>query len=476
MNQSVGQYTPATVLCWNCSKPVDGTTGLTLCVECLRSKSRIADDIPREAAVQFCRGCERFLVPPSSWVQAQPESRELLAILLRKLPIAKNSNIRLVDACFEWTEPHSRRIKVGVTVQGEAAEGSGVVLQEKFTVEYVVVNCQCPDCARSFTAHTWRAAVQVRQKVNHKRTFLFLEQLMLRHNAHNEAISIAAYRDGVDFYFMNPGQAIKLIDFISRATPVRTGKSRELISSDTHTGTSQYKFSHAVEIAPICRDDLVVLPASLASKMGSIGRLVLCYRISTAIHFVDPQTLQTADLDGQIYWRQPFASLATKSQTTEFIVLDVEILNAHHGRWVLADVTVARSSDMSQLYNVRTHLGAVLHPGDTVLGYSLCTANYNSEEYDNLPNKPDVILTQKVYQRSTNRRVFKLKRMQQEKMEEDKNDEGRDYEEFLQELEADPDLRQQINLYKDPEYVNTNTEEGPTIDLSELIDDLNIED
>jgi len=32
--------------------------------------------------------------------------------------------------------------------------------------------------------NTWKASVQVRQKVTHKRTFLWLEQLILKHNAH----------------------------------------------------------------------------------------------------------------------------------------------------------------------------------------------------------------------------------------------------------------------------------------------------
>lgn len=463
MNRSVGQYTPATVLCWNCSRPIDGTQGLTLCVECIKSRAHLADDVPREYAVQFCRNCERFLLPPSSWIAAEPESRELLAILLKKLPL---KNKRLVDAAFEWTEPHSRRIKVAVALQG-TVEGTDVVVQEKFTIEYVVVNCQCPDCARTYTAHTWRAAVQVRQKVNHKRTFLFLEQLLLKHGAHAEASSIQAYRDGVDFYFGTPNDALKLIDFIARAVPVRTSKSRELIGSDTHTGTANYKFSHAVEIAPICREDLVVLPKELAQKMGNISRLVLCTRVSTALQFMDPNTLQFADLDGSVYWRQPFPALVSKKVAKEFVVLDVEVLDAHMGRYVLADATIARSDDMSQIYLVRTHLGAIISPGDVVLGYSLCTSNLNSESYEELGMTPDVVLISKVGH--TGRRAFRLKRMPQEQMDAEQPGE---YEEFLQELEQDPELRQHVNLYKDPHYVPT--DEGPTIDLSELIEELEI--
>ena len=45
-----------------------------------------------------------------TWTIAEPESRELLAICLKKLKGL--SKVRLIDAGFIWTEPHSKRIKV----------------------------------------------------------------------------------------------------------------------------------------------------------------------------------------------------------------------------------------------------------------------------------------------------------------------------------------------------------------------------
>ena len=44
--------------------------------------------------------------------------------------------VKLVDAGFVWTEPHSRRIKVKLTVQAEVLNGA--ILQQTFVVEYVV--------------------------------------------------------------------------------------------------------------------------------------------------------------------------------------------------------------------------------------------------------------------------------------------------------------------------------------------------
>lgn len=71
------------------------------------------------ASLNFCRNCDRFLSPPSTWTIAQPESRELLAICLKKL---KGLNkVRLVDAGFIWTEPHSKRLRVKMTIQKEVS-------------------------------------------------------------------------------------------------------------------------------------------------------------------------------------------------------------------------------------------------------------------------------------------------------------------------------------------------------------------
>ena len=52
----------------------------------------------------------RYLQPPSEWIYCALESRELLAFCLKKL---KGLNrLKLIDAGFVWTEPHSKRIKV----------------------------------------------------------------------------------------------------------------------------------------------------------------------------------------------------------------------------------------------------------------------------------------------------------------------------------------------------------------------------
>ena len=421
----------------------------------------ISDGIPREATIHTCRDCERWLQPPAHWVTAAPESRELLALCLKKL--RGLSKVRIIDASFIWTEPHSRRVKVKITIQQEAF--AGTILQQTFEVEYVVAYHQCPDCAKSFTANTWRAVVQVRQKVPHKRTFLYLEQLILKHSAHKDTINIKEVKDGLDFFYSQRNHAEKFVDFLTSVAPVRVKKSQELISADVHTSTKSYKFSFSAELVPICKDDLVALPIKLAKQIGNISPLTLCHRIGTSLNVIDPNTLQTADISTNTYWRSPFKSLADVQELVEFIVMDIEALGPQKSRFLLAEATVARASDMgssSQTYSTRTHLGAVLHPGDSVMGYHLTGTNFNNPEFEALENNnaiaaqlPDVVLVKKFYARKKKNKIrnWRLKRMGKEEGEmmprkQDQDRMDRDYEMFLRDVEEDEELRGTVALYK----------------------------
>ena len=53
----------------------------------------------------------------ASWVVAAPESPQLLAVCMKK--VSGLQRVRLVNAEFLWTEPHSKRLKVTITVQKE---------------------------------------------------------------------------------------------------------------------------------------------------------------------------------------------------------------------------------------------------------------------------------------------------------------------------------------------------------------------
>ena len=442
----------------------------------------------------MCRDCDRWLMPPASWLVAMPESRELLALCLKKL--RGLHKVRIVDASFVWTEPHSRRIKVKITIQDAVQDG--VLLQQTFEVVYVVVAQQCPECAKSYTANVWRACVQVRQKVLHKRTFLFLEQLIMKHGAHRDTLNIKEAKDGIDFFFSQKNQAEKFVDFLNSVVPVRIKNSQELISHDTHTSKKSYKFTYSAYLVPICKDDLVALPISIAKQYGNITPLVMCHKIGTSIYLLDPQTLQTADISSAIYWRAPFTSLADTQQLVEFIIMDIEMTGKQNGKMQLAEATVAKAADLGvndKTYFTRTHLGRLLQPGDSVLGYLLTGTNFNNPEWEAMEASntyssilPDVVLVKKHYERKrkTRKRNWKLKRMDRDEGEllpkkADQERMDREYEMFLRDVEEDEELRAALALYKnekkaeEDEMSMAETDEGednaPQVDMNELLDD-----
>ena len=101
--------TQATILCCTCGAPMVWNPA-SMCANCIRTRVDITEGIPKSVPMQCCRACGRFLNPPKHWVACQPESKELLSICLKR--IKGLNKVKLVDASFIWTEPHSRRLKV----------------------------------------------------------------------------------------------------------------------------------------------------------------------------------------------------------------------------------------------------------------------------------------------------------------------------------------------------------------------------
>ena len=282
------------VLCCQCAVPIP-PNALNMCASCLQTRYDIGAGISKQVQQHTCRGCNRYERRDGSWAVVEPESKELLALLLRKprgLAAA-----RLADASFIWTEPHSRRLKLKVTIQKEVV--SGAVLQQQFTVEFILSNKQCTGCQRREAKDTWVAVLQMRQKVPHKRTFLWIEQLILKHRAHADTTNVVEMRDGLDFYFDQRAHAEKLVSFLQSVAPVRCKHSKQLISTDTHTGKGRHKFTYAVEVLPICRDDLVYLPRATANSLSQLPRLALCHKVSNVLHLMDPFSQQASELQAR---------------------------------------------------------------------------------------------------------------------------------------------------------------------------------
>jgi nonsense-mediated mRNA decay protein 3 len=167
--------------------------------------------------------------------------------------------------------------------------------------------------------------------------------------------------------------------------------TQQLISHNEQNSEYNYKYTFIVELAPICRDDLVLLPKNVQREYGGIGPLVLVYKISKFIHIVDINTMQTYEVDRENYWKHPFKAIMGRERLTEFIVIDIENIdtNFNDSRAALKQkfkqikLEIARKSDFGvndQTFFVNCHLGELIDYNDTVLGYDIEQANCSEFE------------------------------------------------------------------------------------------------
>jgi nonsense-mediated mRNA decay protein 3 len=511
---STSASTMVSILCCGCGTQIAATSATGgrnhMCPTCIANSVDLTEGIAKQVSIFYCKGCGRYMKPP--WITAELESPELLAFCLKKIKGLNANGIKLVDAAFIWTEPHSRRLKVKVTIRREAL--NSIVLQQSFVVDFLVQYQQCDDCTKLATEHgVWKACLQVRQRVPHQRTFLFLEQLLIKHQLTKNILKVTSMPNGLDFFYTSRSHAMQLLDFLDSQAPIRSKQSKRLVSQDFNSNIVNYKYSLYCEIAPICRHDLICLDKSIRKIFGNPPPLLIIHRVSNVVQLIDPLAKchrPLIEMDGMTFWKYEFGSLCTLKDLVEYVILDVEpveVTGVNKKKFKYARVTCARASDIGvndTTFESITHLGGVLHPGDHAMGYHVATLNANSEELDEARTHeshlvPDVILVKKHYPARSNRskkRVFKLKEIEKEMDDEDgemkrmpasKRKEMeemlvKDKEMFMQEIEEDPELRALINLYanhdikgdeKDEE--DDGEEDGfPEIKLDELLQDLSI--
>ncbi|TRY72523.1 hypothetical protein TCAL_10508 [Tigriopus californicus] len=473
------------ILCCQCGVPILPNPSST-CVQCLRTQVDLSADIPKSIILQFCKFCERYLNPPNQWVVAGLESRELMALCLKKI---KNlAKVRLVDASFIWTEPHSKRLK------GEI--DGGTILQQTFVVEYVIHFQMCDDCRRVEAKDTWNSSVQLRQKSDQKKTLYYLEQLLMKYDATRDCSGIKASPDGLDFFFSSESSARKLTEFLTSMIPIRSQSAKKLISHDAKSNIYNYKYTTCVEVVPICKDNIVCLPPALAHSLGGIGQICVVYKVSHLLHLIDPNTGQFAEMNAASYFKNPFLSLIRPRNLVEYTVINVEIIREHERRkfsgqgqvskkHILADVWVTKSSELGMnddTVHCRSHLGHLLQVGDAVMGFDLKNSNVNDKYLEKIhaDRLPDVVLVKKVFgDKSLRNRKRKWRLKHMEGLHQDTASQNEEYCTFLEDLEEDPDLRRNVNVYKDIRKVTvdeTDSESGdvPKISLAEMLDEMTL--
>ena len=491
-NSSMQTYSK--IVCCICGASIEANSR-GICPTCEKKNIDITNGITKTGIIHFCKNCNRYLRPP--WIKCEKESQDMMNLCLSK--IKGLNKIKIIDSSFIWTEPHSKLIKIKITIQKEIDK---VLASTSFIVEFKEEWIQCEDCAKTFTPHIWKSSVQIRQKVDHKRTFLYLEQLILKHKTYTKAISIKEQSEGVDFYFSNKSQGNSFSSFIQSCLPCKTKQSRQLISVDEKSNVAEYKDTILIEIAPVCQDDLIILNEEQYKKLGGIGPIILCFKQANTLHFIDPISFEMKELDSNTYWRYELKSYVNRSCMSEFLILsceeeinykklsnenskmDIDNINKSNNKgknnensiyenihqnkinekkFKIVNVKCIKnlSKNDDEIVEIRTFLGRKMHPGDIYLGYDLREINLSEDLELNLKKKtekiPDVILVKKKYKNY--RRIFKLKHLNMEVDERNKKDKNRknqrkkDEEDFMEEIGENKELREEIDLYRDEKAI-----------------------
>ena len=281
--------------------------------------------------------------------------------------------------------------------------------------------------------------------------------------------------------------------------------SKKLIGTDDKSNVSNFKYTNLVEICPLCKDDLLYLPTKTARNLGNISRLVMVKNISNLIHLIDPLSGQTASLSAEAFWRDPIRPVITaaRSRMTRFVVLGKEpvVLQRNVSKRAasrkqrnrLAILTMARENDLGvndKQFEERSNLGYLMKSGDVCLAYDLTETQFvedDAEEMRASGKLPDVIVIRKLYGGvaagevdAAKKRIWRLQRLDVEIAEDlktsraaklDAEADDMDEEDFLREVEADKEMRSQMNLYKSEAAKNKSSGKDADTDMKSDIDE-----
>jgi nonsense-mediated mRNA decay protein 3 len=200
------------------------------------------------------------------------------------------------------------------------------------------------------------------------------------------------------------------------------------------------------------------------------------------IHLIDPLSGQQASMTNDGYWRDPLRPVVTaaRSKMIRFVVLAKEPIVLRRNvskrqtnrkqRNRLASLTLAREADLGindTQYEEQSNVGYLMKSGDVCVGYDLTETQFvddMAEDFRSEGKLPDVIVLRKLYggvasgeANAAKMRIWRLQRLDVEVAEDLKSSKAAkkdaelddmDEEDFLQEVEADKEMRTQMNLYK----------------------------
>ena len=166
--------------------------------------------------------------------------------------------------------------------------------------------------------------MQVRQHVDHKKTFYLVEQLILKHGAYDKVLKVLVEDDGINFYYKNTTHAQRLIDFLGSVFPTTVKHSKQLISHDQSSNVFVYKYAFAVTLPKICKNDLIILPKKLAKELGGCSQLLICDKVGESMGFIDLMSFNYVLMSSIQYYHyeKDIQMLSLSKYKQQFEILD----------------------------------------------------------------------------------------------------------------------------------------------------------
>lgn len=410
------------ILCCKCGIEIEPNEK-NVCFRCLSNETNLVKYIKETMIIETCRGCSRYLMPPNIWKSYTWGSQDLLIFLLSRNKSVKGLNI--IDSNFIYTEEHSQRMQVEIAILKDG-------IQQNFVLKFVLRNMQCPNCMRSEAKQYWKAIVQLRQPNHHPRTFLYLEQLFIKHKAHLATSNIKERKDGIDFYYLDRSDAVSMVSFITSYCGTKVVSSSRLISEDDSNNTANKKFSFSVEILPFCQDDLVYLGPR--NSLG-LGQYALISKVRSTVTFLDPFTLKTNKLHASQYFsnENAYKILLRSTNFKKYTVVYARPINKEQIEATITD-------DGINLIDVVTHLK--IKDNDVVVGYDISNCNLAVD----IDLNTDVLLVRKY---NNQKRNWKLK------TEKEINDE---YIYFVDDIANDKEMLNNLCVFDEKDTLIDNIE------------------
>jgi nonsense-mediated mRNA decay protein 3 len=292
-----------------------------------------------------------------------------------------------------------------------------VTIQQRVMTELRCAFQMCPDCNREYTNRTWQAVLQVRQRCHTTKGLRALEMAIAKADpkVRKHVIRLDSTNAGLDFYFLELRQAQQLCQFIAAQYPSRTKVTQKFVSEDVKNNTANIKHTVHCELAPLAKDDLLVVEANQGIPHSLAGRLALITHVSAGlVQCVDAVTMERTDITAELYYKYEKYIHVVPCSTIRAIVLDVESLAHHqtsgggsvpqpshhqqqHPSAVLHEVQLWLGAHNDEVVTATTHVGMYLTAGDTVLAYDLrnSTVSMDDDWLQHSYELPDVVVIKK---------------------------------------------------------------------------------